>query len=273
MRVAVVTIVQGRHQHLAAQHRSLAAGSLLPDHYVVVAMDDHALHDWSPQGDPVPDVVPLEGTPLGLPLAKARNEGVQRALRHGATDLILLDVDCLAGPELVHGYVSALATYPETVWSGPVTYLPPAKSTLGYDLACLESLDRPHPARPAPKPGELRTGADSALFWSLSFAVRAATWQRVGGFCESYIGYGGEDTDFGRLTQQRGVGLGWTGTARAYHQYHPSENPPVQHLDAILRNARLFHDRWGTWPMLGWLRAFERRGLVAFGTDGWKRRT
>ena len=40
-------------------------------------------------------------------------------------------------------------------------------------------------------------------------------------------------------------------------------SPPVEHLDDILRNGRVFRDRWGSWPMRGWLEAFERRGLVS----------
>ena len=42
-RVAVVTIAHGRHEHLAAQHRSLARGTVRPDHYLAVAMDDPAI--------------------------------------------------------------------------------------------------------------------------------------------------------------------------------------------------------------------------------------
>ncbi|WP_375545594.1 galactosyltransferase-related protein [Janibacter hoylei] len=34
------------------------------------------------------------------------------------------------------------------------------------------------------------------------------TWSRIGGFCEDYVGYGGEDTDFGRLLVARGHGTG-----------------------------------------------------------------
>ena len=42
-RVAVVTIAHGRHEHLAAQHGSLARGTVRPDHYLAVAMDDPAI--------------------------------------------------------------------------------------------------------------------------------------------------------------------------------------------------------------------------------------
>ena len=44
--------------------------------------------------------------------------------------------------------------------------------------------------------------------------------------------------------------------------------PPVEHVADIVRNARLFHDVWGTWPMQGWLDEFERRGLVHRLVDG-----
>ncbi|MEV8529436.1 DUF6381 family protein [Streptomyces sp. NPDC052000] len=78
---------------------------------------------------------------------------------------------------------------------------------------------------------------DPRLFWSLSFALTAATWERVGGLCEDYTGYGAEDTDFAARATSRGVGLWWVGGAPAYHQYHPTHSPPVQHLDDILRDG------------------------------------
>lgn len=272
MSSAVVTIVHGRHDHLVAQHRSLARGSRPPDHYVVVAMEDPSLSDWQSEDGPHPDVVAIRGDPVALPLARARNSGVAHALSLGAEDLILLDVDCLAGPDLVTGYVDALRAEPGTVWSGPVTYLPPpAREGTGYDLDALATMDCPHPGRPAPQPKELIQNDDPDLFWSLSFALRASTWRQIGGFCESYVGYGGEDTDFGRQVVHSGLRLGWAGSPRAYHQYHAHEDPPVQHLDAILRNSRLFHARWDDWPMTGWLRAFEQRGLLVHDEDGWRK--
>jgi hypothetical protein len=69
---------------------------------------------------------------------------------------------------------------------------------------------------------------------------------------------------------QEGLDLGWLGDARAYHQHHPTQDPPVQHLHAILRNARLFHERWGWWPMSGWLEAFAQRGLVELRDGAWR---
>ena len=264
---AVVTVVHGRHDHLRRQLGSLARGTVRADH-VVVAMGDPGVASVAAGHDGV-RVVEMPADRATLPLAAARNLGARTALEGGATTLVFLDVDCLAAPDLVEAYARAVDRFPETVWSGPVTYLPP-----GLDerrLARPWDLDAPHPARPAPRRGELAHDADPDLFWSLSFAVARDAWARSGGFCEEYVGYGGEDTDFARQAAASGLGFGWVGDARAYHQHHPTQDPPVQHLDAILRNGALFHRRWGEWPMGGWLEDFERLGLVEREGSGWRR--
>ena len=267
--VAVVTIAHGRHAHLEGQHESLARASRRPDVYVVAAMDDHEIRPatrWGLRRS----VVEVPPAALGLPLAAARNRGVRAALELGADVVVVLDVDCLAGFDLVAAYTEAALRHPMTLWSGPVTYLPPAPAG-GYPLGRLDLLDDPHPARPDPGRSRVLTGADPDLFWSLSFAVSSQGWLEVGGFCEDYVGYGGEDTDFAHLAVSRGLDHRWHGDARAYHQWHPTTSPPVEHLDDILRNATLFHSRWGHWPMHGWLSAFERSGLAVHRGGRWVR--
>jgi N-acetylglucosaminyl-diphospho-decaprenol L-rhamnosyltransferase len=269
MTAAVVTIAHGRHEHLCQQLRSLMSGTRKPEHYVVVVMDDPEIASLV-EGHPLrPLVVTVQSRGRDLPLARARNAGARAAIDSGADTMILMDVDCMAGPELVSGYQDAVRGHQDTVWSGPVSYLPPPPLR-GYDIDRLAELDDPHPARPAPAPGELLHPAEHNLFWSLSFALHPETWKRIGGFCEDYTGYGAEDTDFAYLAVSLGVHFGWTGTARAYHQHHPTSDPPVQHLESILRNATLFHRRWGSWPMLGWFEAFERLGLVTRTHIGWE---
>ena len=124
--------------------------------------------------------------------------------------------------------------------------------------------------RPVRRPtrGTRWIGGNPDHFWSLSFAAHATAWRAVGGFCESYAGYGAEDTDLAHVWQHSGRALGWVGDARTYHQYHPTQDPPVQHLDDILRNGAIFAQRWGRWPMVGWLSEFETRGLVERTSDG-----
>jgi GT2 family glycosyltransferase len=103
---------------------------------------------------------------------------------------------------------------------------------------------------------------DLRLFWSLSFALSSAHWVELGGFDETYVGYGGEDTDFAMRLGRNGGRLYWLGGATAYHQYHDVEDPPRRHLADIVRNSNLFHARWGEFPMGGWLDAFAAEGLI-----------
>lgn len=259
MTTAVITIVHGRHDHFALQEAGLRRSTRPPDLRVVVAMDDPDLP--APPGATLVHVPQLDGH---LPLAHARNVGVRAATAAGCTTLVLLDVDCVPAPDLVAAYADAAAAGPTAgdLLSGPVTYLP-APPPGGYDLTTIATLGEPHAARPVPAPGDVhRTRETYDLFWSLSFALTATTWDRVGGFDEAYLGYGGEDTDFARRAERAGVAMAWIGSARASHQHHPVSRPPVEHVDDIVRNARLFHERWGRWPMQGWLAELEELGLV-----------
>ncbi|WP_460775555.1 glycosyltransferase family 2 protein [Microbacterium sp. GXF7504] len=267
MRTAAITIAHGRHTHWAAQCAAMARARPGPDRRILVAIDDPYLASWAEHARTGVDVLEVEADTAGLPLARARNAGAARAIADGAELLVFLDVDCLPCPELFDAYVAAATAEGGRLHCGPVTYLPPAPHG-GYDLTRLADLDDPHPARPAPAPGELLHDDRHELFWSLSFAVTADTWTRIGGFHEEYVGYGGEDTDFGQAAAAAGVGMCWVGGARAYHQHHEVESPPVRHLDAIIRNGRVFRDRWGWWPMGGWLDEFEELGLVAREADG-----
>lgn len=260
-RVAVVTVVHGRHAHLALQMQAVARSVRPPDDYVVVAVDDELV---AQAAESRARVIQIAAHRLGLPIAAARNAGAEAALASGADVIVFLDVDCVPGPELIGAYEAAAGSIELSgdILCGPVAYLPPAPEG-GYDLADIDTLAAPHAARPAPEPGAVIRGGDHDLFWSLSFAVTAATWRTMGGFDEAYIGYGGEDTDFSACAAQKNIELAWIGSARAYHQHHAVESPPVSHLDDILRNAALFHRRWGRWPMIGWLEAFEEAGLIA----------
>ncbi|MDQ6641617.1 MAG: galactosyltransferase-related protein [Actinomycetota bacterium] len=260
---AVITTVQGRHDHLRNQYLGLQRSTTTEIDWVVVAMGDPFLTEWQPGGTVSPRVVQIPAPGTNLPLASARNAGARAALARGATTLIFLDVDCVPAPALVRAYEQATqdASTADRLVCGPVSYLPPPPGH-GYDLDTLADLAAPHPGRPAPLRGEVVAGGDPDLFWSLSFAVHTDTWRRLGGFCDRYVGYGGEDTDFGHKARALGVDIVWLGSARAYHQHHPTYDPPTQHVADIVRNGALFYHRWGFWPMTGWLDAFVERGLV-----------
>jgi GT2 family glycosyltransferase len=268
VRTAVITTVRGRGPHLRRQLRGLARSIRQPDVHIVVALGD--LH--------VADIVADEGSPASvedlqvaepLPIAHGRNQGAAAALEKSAELLVFLDVDCIPHTELIGRYhdTAEQPQYADSLLCGPVTYLPPP-GPAGYLLEDLQSHIDPHPARPHPPDGEVVSTTDYALFWSLSFAVTATSWTRIGGFCERYRGYGGEDTDFAQCAAAQGISMRWVGGAHAFHQFHDTAEPPVQHVDDIVRNARIFHRRWGWWPMQGWLADFERAGIIARDTGG-----
>ncbi len=264
MRVVVITLVAGRHGHLRVQRCGLRTGSVRPDRHVVVAMADPQVHAGLDDDDPPVQVVQVGRDDGRPPLARARNAGAAAAIAAGADLLVFLDVDCVPGSRMLERYASRAADDDEPrLLCGPVAYLPPAPPG-GYDLGRLADAGVPHPARPVPSDGDTVRGGDPRLFWSLSFAVRPAAWRLIGGFCERYRGYGAEDTDLGQLAAAAGVRLDWIGGAWAYHQFHASQDPPVHHLRDVLRNAAIFHERWGWWPMSGWLAGFERLGLASF---------
>ena len=263
MRSGLITIAAGRHAHLRRQQEGIAAGTVLPDVRIVVAMHAAETQSCRTLCGATDEVIALAGRGSGLPLARARNAGAQRALARGAERLVFLDVDCIPSPTLLARYVEVATD--DAVSCGTVGYLPPDPPQ-DFAVAAI-----PHPARPAPRDEEVIAGGDPCLFWSLSFAITAAAWRRVGGFSETYIGYGAEDTDFGQRARAAGLDLHWLGGADAYHQHHPVSDPPVEHLDDILRNGAQFAARWGWWPMEGWLRAFAERGLIRREGDGWTR--
>ncbi len=263
MKTAVVTAVHGRTAHLRKQLEGLARVADQVDRHVVVAIDDDDVARTVRSAGVWTEVVPFRSATRRLPVGAARNLGAQTAIDGGAELLIFLDVDCIPAPNMVNTYRRA-AEHPDhgdALLCGPVTYLR-AAGPGGYDLAQLEALVDPHPARPAPADGDIRVSTEYELFWSLSFAVSTSVWHRIGGFCSQYSGYGGEDTDFAQKAAAEGVTMRWVGGADAFHQFHPISEPPTEHLHDIVTNAAIFHRRWGWWPMQGWLNAFEAQGLI-----------
>ncbi|WP_462418709.1 glycosyltransferase family 2 protein [Kytococcus sp. Marseille-QA3725] len=279
---AVLTLVHGRHAHLANQRRSLARSTVVPDLHVVVAMDDPAIRGLVDE-HPVPGcttvVTEVGAGADGLPLARARNLAADEAARHGADVLVLLDVDCIAEPGLVGTYARTLAAGDPPdgpgLWCGPTGRLrrtePPAVYPVD-DLAALRDLSDSAPGRPVPPPGEVVPEPDLTRFWSLNFAMTVAGYHAVGGFDEAYVGYGGGGTDFGQRLGATGGTMLWLGGAVAHHQWHESHSPPWDKVADVVRNGRVFADRWGWWPMTGWLEQFAERGLVRRdpGTGHWE---
>jgi N-acetylglucosaminyl-diphospho-decaprenol L-rhamnosyltransferase len=257
--VAVVTIVAGRREHLARQVQGLQRQSRRADHLVIVRMDaaEVEVPQDAAQRVTIVDVLPESGH---LRLAAARNHGVRVS---EAGTVVLLDVDCIPGHDLVAACADALQQVDGLV-TGPLRYLAEDAALDAWTEPGLRERSQQHPARPAPSAGRLVRDDRHELAWTTSLAFRRASFDRIGGFDERFAGYGGEDTDFAVRARQAGLGVWWSGDAVAYHQYHPTQSPPLPHLADIVRNAVLFKEIHGWYPMRGWLEEFARRDLVDF---------
>lgn len=252
--ISVLTIVRNRAGHLAQLVEGLRRSTQPPAELVVVDMASDAPVEIADAGFPV-QVKRLATE--HLPLAEARN----LAARHASCEnLLFLDVDCIPMRALVGAIDQALGQT-DALICAEVLYLGPDDARGTWDEADLAARGTPHPVRDFPAQG-LRAEPNPGLFWSLAFGIRRARFDALGGFDEAYRGYGGEDTDFGFRADAAGLPLLFMGGPGAFHQHHPSPDPPLGHFGDIVRNAQIFRTRWGFWPMEGWLRQFETMGLI-----------
>lgn len=254
MSVSVVTLAGGRPDHLRNLVIGLTRQTRLPTELIVAVMQD-AAYDLPAAPFPIRQLM-IEGG--DLPLAAARN-----AAAHLATGdaLVFLDMDCIPTPTLVAEYAHALVEL-DGLLMGEVMYLPGGATAGNWDSADFQAIAVRHSDRRGPPAEGIELCNDYRCFWSLNFAMRRARFIAVGGFHEGYRGYGGEDTDFGKVLDTAGVSIAWIKGGLAHHQYHPHHMPPVHHLDSVVRNAELFEARWGYRTMGHWLYAFRLMGLV-----------
>ncbi|MBJ6121703.1 glycosyltransferase family 2 protein [Sphingomonas mollis] len=252
--LSVLTLVKNREDHLIQLIEGLRRSKIAPAELIVVDMSDQPIAPPSKASFPIKTI---RWATDDLPLAAARNRAARAAT---APHLLFLDVDCIPLAGCV-GTMSAAIEQHDALLCADIRYLGPDDASPNWHEADLIERGVPHPVRSFP-PTSIRQEPNPGLFWSLAFAIRRQRFEELGGFDEAFTGYGAEDTDFGYRADRAGVPLLFVGGAIACHQYHPTYDPPVQHFDDILRNAALFHRRWGWWPMEGWLQSFESMGLI-----------
>lgn len=261
--VTALTIAAGRAEHLRNVIRGFDAQTTPPDEMIIAVMQPQP-YDGLPQvGFPVRQIMvpPRDGQ---LPLAAARNAAADAAR---GDVLVFVDVDCIPGPDLVADYAAA-AQPGQGLLMGEVLYLPDEAERDGIDYARFDQLGVRHSDRQGPPPQGLRPCEDYRCFWSLNFALHRDDWRKSGGFDEGYLGYGGEDTDFGRVIAERGLPIWWMKGGRVYHQYHPHCMPPIHQVPSVIRNADYFASKWGHRTMEHWLHAFRLLGLIENTPDG-----
>ena len=258
---SVLTIARGRDAHLRNLVRGLTHQSHPPRELVIGVMQDDAYAGLPETDFPIRQILVRSEE---LPLARARN-----AVAEAATGdvLVFLDVDCIPDPALVADYV-AQTKAGDGLTMGEILYLPAGATEPGWTYETFAKVGVRHSDRQGPPAEARRPCNDYRCFWSLSFAMHRTDWARAGGFDERFVGYGGEDTDFGRTLDALGIPIWWLRGARAYHQYHPHCMPPIHHIPSILRNAELFATKWGHRTMEHWLHGFRMMGLIENTPDG-----
>ena len=252
--VSVATLAQGRPEHLRNVVVGLTRQTQLPAELIVAVMQD-APYDLPDAPFPITQIMIPGGD---LPLAAARNAAARAA--HGDL-LVFVDMDCIPAPGFLADYAAGLAAA-DGLLMGEVLYLPGGLAAPGWTFDGFAAAAVRHSDRRGPPPSGVEPCNDYRCFWSLNFAIRRATFLGAGGFDERYVGYGGEDTDFGKSITGQGIPIGWLKGGLAYHQYHPHHMPPVHHLDSVVRNAQLFEEKWGYRTMGHWLHAFRLMGLI-----------
>lgn len=253
-KVSVITLARGRGDHLVNVVHGLNRQSMLPAELIIAVMQDEP---YSLPNTPFP-VRQIHVAGDDLPLAAARNAAA--AIATGDI-LIFLDIDCIPSPSLIADYAAHADRF-DGLLMGEVLYLPHQATQGDWSCEGFEGIAEKHSDRRGPPAQGIEICADYRCFWSLNFAMQAQTFRRSGGFDERYVGYGGEDTDYGKTLSMAGIAIAWAKGARAYHQYHPHHMPPVHHVESVVRNAQLFEAKWGYRTMGHWLHAFRLMGLI-----------
>ena len=251
--IAVCTIYANRQKHLYNLVESLTRSQLAPARLIVVCMNDR-LPDLPATAFPI-DTATINTANKSLPLAAARNKAAEIATED---KLIFLDVDCICDRYLVAKFNYHLELE-EALYSGSVRYL---HRYWQRDWTLLNQQSSFHNLQGKPVEGKDKVIHPYEMFWSLCFGIRKKTFDRIGGFDTHYQGYGGEDTDFSFQARSLHVPL-YKISALAYHQFHPSYAPPLNHLVEIVDNARIFARKWHILPMEKWLRRFADMGYLA----------
>ena len=253
--VSVCTIYANRQRHLQNLVTSLINSHMHPAQLVIVCMNDR-LPELPATPFPV-DTATIKTQNSPLPLAKARNKAAELTTED---KLIFLDVDCIGDRYMVGNFNYHLERE-AALYSGTVRYLEQQWQQDNWTIASLRQQSSFHKLQGSEVTGKDKAAHPYELFWSLCFGITKKTFEDMEGFDQDYIGYGAEDTDFAFKARSQQIPL-YKISALAYHQFHSSYAPPLNHLEDIVSNARVFYRKWNVLPMEKWLRQFSDLGYI-----------
>jgi GT2 family glycosyltransferase len=238
MVIVVIPAFLSRPHEPAQLARCAAAVLAQPDVGRLVVVDD-----GSPLGlPPLPEGAEVIRQPANGGPAAARNAGIERALRLGATAILFTDVDCIPDPGWAGALVGFLASGAH-VAAGGVT------RSLGATL-----LDRYHDFAGSLNGRWLLPGYDALLYAATcNMAVRASA---LGGvrFDERFPTAAGEDYDFCHRLQPAGP-IGFVPAAVVRHDF--AYESTLHGLESFRRQFR----RYGEADPLLWEKHPELRDI------------
>lgn len=252
--ISICTIYANRKTHLENLVRGLANTSSFNE-LVIVTMNDE-LPELATVSFPIKTAAISTNNDF-LPLAAARNKSADIAT---GDKLIFLDVDCISDRNLVDCFNYHLDNE-NALYQGSVRYLASDWQPDGWTYDSLQQQSSPHKLQGQRITNNNKTSHPYELFWSLCFGIRKKTFIELGGFDTRFEGYGGEDTDFAFTARSHSLPL-YKISALAYHQFHSSFSPPLNHLAEIVSNAKVFYGKWGILPMDKWLARFAEMGYI-----------
>lgn len=258
MTIVLSTCNENRADYIRNLHRSLEVHAPHVRHFVVTVGGK----PWKPWPDAWTEHIEDDG-PFNL--AKARNLAFSVASELDDI-LIWLDADCIVGSTTIPMYEKWLAKDPSAIAVGDATWLKLWPDQID-DVSSVQALREPEPERIFPKDGEIEylTERETWLMYGLSFGMTADVWRKsresFGGFCEEFMGWGPEDTDFAKNAFLNGTPLFLMGGSTIYHQNHAEEWPPVTKIHLVVRNTNLFLSRHGEAPPHV-MKEYRKLGLI-----------
>ncbi len=232
-RVSVVVPAHNAAAVLPTTLRCLAAQEYPKDHYEVVVVDDGSTDHTAEVVRRAAGEVPLRY--VHQPQrgrAAARNAGA-RAARFEV--VLFLDADVWAEPGLLAAHARHYRDGARVAVQGPSRTHPASKCNPFMEVK--EILPDLTPRR--------RHDLSPYHVITRNFSLRALDLWAVGGFDESFVGYGWEDIELGLRLRRGGVRLRWEPEARTWH-YHVEDLASARRKQVEAgRGAVYFWDKHG----------------------------
>lgn len=254
---SVIITHHQREKNLSNTLNGLSAQTVLPNEVIIVDMGGGVgpLNNFPF----FVKIVEMDRAWKFMPLAAARNLGAEQSING---HLVFLDVDCIPAKDFCEKMLIACSEENALVMGSPRYLLSGKGRYSGIGTLMEKSIF--HPSRPIVK--YARAEKCYELFWSLCFSISKEQFIHVGGFDEGYKGYGAEDTDFALKVKKAGVPF-FLSDAMVFHQQHPIYVPPLNHLEAIVKNCNMFYLKWGYWPMVDCLEDFTDMGYTDWAVE------